>query len=126
MNDKNIESVKAFNRLLGKKDEGIAEVHPPRSYVPRPDEEDYQRRWIMRQFVRKVNDISAPILEVDENQFAALEGRDYYLTTSIRWSIYGDRKTVEQSNLKVLQIADHEIPGMINRLPNLLQYWRES
>ena len=126
VNDDNIENVKAFNRLLGKKKEGVAEIHPPRSYVPKPDEDDYQNRWIMRHFVRKVNDSSAPILEVDKNQFDALEGNDYYLTASIRWTIFGDQEIVRQTNLKVLQIADTEIPGMLNRLPNLLQYCRES
>ena len=119
-------SIRAFNTVRGREGDTPGEAVTPRSFVPSPDKEDYLRGWIERYFVRKVNDISAPIFETDESQFEALQEDNYWISVSIRWRLTGIETDVRKTNEEVLELADEELYGMINRLPDLSQYYTKD
>jgi len=108
------------------KKSGSLVISTPTQYVPMPDIEDYTRGWFLRYFIRKTNDVNAPILEVNENQYEALYNVKYYIRTTIRWKIYGPREEVSETNAKIIDLTKYDFPGLSSRLPNLLQYWERK
>ena len=106
----------------------------PEAYVPKPDEKDYERGYITRYFVQKVNDYNAPIFEVSDIEFARLTNVVTFNTTSLRWRLTGPISRVfnghgkvtdmgiRESNMASIKIESDQIPNLKLYLPNLIQF----
>ena len=59
------------------------------SYLPNPTDNDYKIGYIRRYFVRKLNDLSAPIYEVSSKEYSRVLSKPNYTGVSIKWRISG-------------------------------------
>lgn len=94
-------------------------------FVPKPKESDYETGYINRYFIRKVNEIAAPIVEINRTQYNTLKKHPYYITTTFRWKIQikaFDEISIEQSNKNILTLREFEMPGISKVLPGLRQF----
>jgi len=53
---------------------------------------DYDSKFLVRYFVRSVNDDSH-VVEVDKKQFDNLKNNPRFITTSVRWKIVGKKES---------------------------------
>jgi len=107
------------------------------AHIPKPNDSDYERGFITRYFIQKINDKSSPIMEVDSKTFSRLVGNVFYSTTSIRWKISGvtetvynssgdiKYKSVSESNRLSVKFVEKDMPNLKLYLPNLLQFYKE-
>lgn len=104
------------------------------TFIPTPTENDYKRGWISRYFAQKVSDTSAPIYEVNSNEFFRLTSKSIMAAVVIRWRISGPIQTqydsfgnitdkgVKESNRISIQMVTDILPNLKLYLPNLLQF----
>jgi len=104
------------------------------THVPKPTELDYQRGYIRRYFIQKMNDSLSPIYELDYDRFGSYKSNPYFISTSIKWRISGPKETkydnkgnvvdksVSESNRITLKLASDKMPNLKLYLPNLLQF----
>ena len=123
MESKPNRTLELFNELVDRGKAGTKTTPTLQLFVPSPSHDDYKRSWFIRYFARKVNDANAPVLEIDETQFNALQGSLYYLKEELRWKIRGSFVDVGDTNYKTLVEVEFRLPGIVARLPNLHQYW---
>lgn len=111
-------------------------VRQPVAKYPQPNDEDYKTGYYTRYFFRKTNDLSDPIREVTKKEYIrVLKTRAGHFNTSmiLEWKISGpkydvieDGKTVQtgiiDTNRRTLHIKEKTFPGIIARLPNLLEH----
>ena len=105
-----------------------------KSFLPKPDESDYNRGFITRYFVQKCNDSSSPIFEVSEDTFFKYNTSPTYIGTKLSWRISGpvnrtfDKLSsvydngVVMSNTNAIRLASNKIKNLKLYLPNLLQF----
>lgn len=96
------------------------------TYVPNPTEDDYHRGYITRHFAQKANDNSAPIIEVDSNEFARLSNNPYARTVKLDWKISGSSDKIKEANRKSLSVAYKKMKRITLYLPNLLQFSEQN
>ncbi len=92
------------------------------SFIPNPNETDYKTGYIERYFVQKINDINAPIIEINESNFNSLKNSGYYNGVTIRWKIKGSDEEIKMANKKSINTVILEMPRLAVYLPNLLQF----
>lgn len=85
----------------------------PKHLYPKPTEDDYKLGVFDRYFLYKINE---PIfLEVDEDVFKAVEGKDskYYTTPYIQflmsWTLEGDKSEVYNINKRIIELTEKRI-----------------
>lgn len=112
-------------------------IEYPKTIVPNPTENDYNALFINRYFVRKANDLSSHIFEVDKSTFDEYKANPFWLGENLRWRITGpidavynsagniDDKGVLDSNKSSIYIASKILPNIKLYLPNLLQFYRK-
>ena len=99
---------------------------------PRPTQQDYSRGYIMRYFVKKVND--SPIIEVSYQNYETLS-KFLYVMTSLKWEISGTKNDifingtiqsngVYNNNLNSIKNAEKILPGISKKLKNPLQFYK--
>jgi hypothetical protein len=105
--------------------------------IPRPSDKDYNRGYIKRYFVQKVNDKGSPIYEVDSSTKNYYNAKAQFSTTELKWRISGPTlpqydskgvvidKPVSDSNRIAIQLVAHIIPNLKLYLPNLLQFYKK-
>ena len=109
----------------------------PVLYKPSPTEEDYSLGRIPRFFVRKNTSPNFPIYEVDISQYQEFKKNAFYKCVYLTWTITGnDITTLDQNgdkNMGAFELnesevlrADRQLPGMINILQNLLEFFIET
>lgn len=96
-----------------------------KTHIPNPTDVDYQRRYIIRYFIQKSNDINSPIFEVNSDTYSSAISNPYYIGVELDWSIIGSGDTVKDSNRNSISIASQTIPIISLYLPNLLQFWKK-
>lgn len=113
---------------------------PKNSFVY-PTENDYDNGVFTRYFIRKRNDNSSLILEIDKDQFSTMSptsgiDSNIYYAIQVDWKITGpDEDIVDSSgnivvygikdtNDRTLQLKELEMPGIIDKLKNLRQFAR--
>lgn len=108
----------------------------PVATYPDPDDKDYKKGYFTRYFLRKTNDLSDPIREVTSKEFTRVRKSKvgYYNTgTILDWKISGpkfdvteDGKIIQSgivdTNRRTLHNKNMIFPGIIRRLPNLLEH----
>ena len=120
------ELVREYKKLIAKGPYKVITAPTLDQYVPVPSETERTRTWMMRYFARKTNDESAPIMEINESQYNAISNVKYYKRKSLRWKIRGTMDDVADVNWKSLKLAEFDFPGILSRLPDLLQYWKKE
>ena len=104
------------------------------THIPKPTELDYQRGFVRRYFIQKLNDKLSPIYEVDYDRFNNYKSNPYFIAVSLKWRIKGPKETkydnngvvvdraVSESNRISIQLISDKIPNLKLYLPNLLQF----
>lgn len=110
---------KINERLSGFLKKDILEI---KTYVPTPNDIDYQRGFIVRYFLQKVNDRTSPILEVSDTTFKNFIDNKFYMNVSIEWKISGADDEIKKSNESSLVRLYDKMPALRNYLYNLLQF----
>lgn len=107
------------------------------AFTPKPNDKDYDRGYINRFFVQKTNDKNAPIFEISPKTYLKLSQKPEFNIVNIRWRIKGPLETiytnegeiidfgVRESNRKVILLQKEKLPGLIYRLTNYLQFYRQ-
>ena len=116
------------------------EFDDPNHHVPKFNEEDLARGFIVRYFIKQRNDIKGRIREIDKKQFDLLSDKaaglnpDFYKSVSIKWKIKGPREDVLNgsiivipgvvgTNFRTLKEKNHDLEGLFIHLENrLTQY----
>jgi len=102
--------------------------HFARSFVPKPEIEDFKRGFIIRYFAKQRNNSRANIVEIDKGQFNShSEGigglnTTFYKVISLRWKIIGTLQNVQSTNFHSIENAELLMTGIIKRTGNLIQF----
>ena len=107
------ELVIEYSRLKKVNLNNIEKQIVPKHLYPKPTEDDYKLGVFDRYFLYKINE---PIfLEVDEDVFKAVEGKDpkYYTTPYIQflmsWTLEGDKSEVYDINKRIIELTEKRI-----------------
>ena len=103
----------------------------PSYYKPFPTLKDYEKGYINRYFVQKINDLT--ITEVDKDRYNKIY-TNYFNKLVIQWIIFGpknslynnkilDRKGVQEQNIQTLVENEKSMKGIKNYLNNPLEFW---
>jgi len=95
------------------------------TFVPTPDDNDYQRGYIDRYFIQKSNDNSAPIFEISKNQYVSYLVNPFFTAVSIIWRLAGSNDEISQSNLKSIKLGCVDMRNLYTYLPNTLQFSKQ-
>lgn len=93
-----------------------------KTIVPEPTPVDYQRGFIVRYFIQKVNDKNSPVFEVSDTTYKNYVDNTLYLNCSIEWKISGTDDEIKKSNESSLIRLYDKMPALRNYLYNLLQF----
>jgi len=115
--------------ILPKKTDIKDMIHPLSTY-PFPIEDDYKKGFFIRYFVQKINDPTDPIREVTQKEFGRVTGnlQAFYFGVELKWKINGPKYDklkqpgIVDTNKRTLFRKEGEMPGIIKRLPNLLEH----
>ena len=84
-------------------DLSLGEWIAPVGKIPKPNKEDRARGYMMRYFIKKSNDSTAPIIEIDQKQYKKCKpkaGRHIngymYSKISLRWKLKGPLKDIKK------------------------------
>lgn len=100
----------------------------PQQYYPRPSKNDYDQGYVTRYFIRRANNVDDRIVEIDVKQWNLIGSRIdpfLYLKTSLPWKLTGNQADVEQTNFKVVQKYNTELPGLQKYLRNYLELYEK-
>lgn len=92
----------------------------PKSYVFKPEGDDFNAPFVRRYFVKKIN--SQDIIEVDKDNFKTISSAIYVLT-SVKWKLSGPANSVYENgilkvegyldfNKKQVSEANKTMPGL--------------
>ena len=126
----------ALSTYRGKMDTTTFFMHPI-LFKPTPTEEDYSLGRITRFFVKKVTSPNFPIYEVDISQYEEFEKNAFYKCAYLTWTISGRPYSIQDDNGNVAPGAyelnqneilrvDESLPGVIDVLQNLLEFFIET
>lgn len=122
-------SIEEYNRISSK---NVAQfVLNPQQYKPTVSDSDYQRGWIYRYFIRKVNDENAIIYEVSKSQFDIFSKFNTYVSVRIQWNITLPHTTENNDgaiefNKKQIRKGMLLVSNLNIYFNNLLEYHREG
>lgn len=100
----------------------------PQQYYPQPSSSDYQQGYVTRYFLRKVNNPSDKIIEIDIVQFNKVGSQIdpfLYLAIFLPWKLTGTASEVEEANRKIVRKYNEELPGLQNYLRNYLELYKK-
>lgn len=95
------------------------------AHIPTPTDADYKKGYIVRHFVQKANDESAPIFEIKKQGLTKFNSNPFYLTTSLDWRLTGTPEEIKTSNSISIKLASEKLPKIQLYLPNLLQFYKK-
>lgn len=116
------------------KDTNVRGISFPRPIFPNLDPQDYKNGSITRYFTKKTNDINDPIREIDKKEYDRINENlsAFYYTINLQWKISGLKydavvndtmqSGIVDTNRRTLYRKEQQMPGIIQRLPNLLQF----
>jgi len=87
------------------------------SFFPSPSDKEYEAEIITRYFVRRANDRSMPIIEINDKQFNKRNA--YYNYVSLKWKIAGNN--ISSYNEQQISEAEETLAGISLALSNLIQ-----
>ena len=104
----------AYSSNYGKVYEKMADVF----YKPSPEADDYVQGTFLRNFVKRRNDPSDPIREVDEDFTSPL-----YEKFTIKWRLTGRPRDVFNKNRLTVAHEEFKHPGIKKLLSNYIEYY---
>jgi len=120
--------------LLSQKQEIEQILEPmPQTIRPTVTQSDADNGFIMRYFIRQVNDKTF-VVEVNENQFYRLEDNPRFIGVEVKWKIVGKLETtklpnginlfgVKDENRITVADADLTFGGLRNYITNYGEFW---
>jgi hypothetical protein len=91
----------------------------------KPSDSDYSNGFMIRYFVKHVNDEKSPVIEVSKKQYNILKKNPLYKTVDILWKITGDFNYVIKTNKNVVEVSNKEFIGIKRKLVhNLIQFYK--
>lgn len=107
----------------------------PSAYFPTPRKEDYDKGSIIRAFTKRISDANSSIIEVEEGQVFGLKGNIFYKTVVLNWKITGTKYSiVDESGNEIEGVSEYNgiqratanrlLPGVADKLPDLLQFYK--
>ena len=117
-----LNNIFAYSKLA--LDGNLVRVSPPKilAHIPNITEGDYLNGYIERYFVQKVNDINAPIEEINSNDITEITASKYYTVANITWRLIGSPQEIMDSNSQSVREGTKTIPNLSYYLSNLLQF----
>jgi hypothetical protein len=109
-----------YNKILSNKRE-FKQVNIIPS-IPSPNDTDYKRGYIVRYFVQKVNDSTAPVYEVSSKLHSTFINNSFYNVVSLDWRLIGSVEQIKDSNSKSVKLASEKMKAILLYLPNYLQF----
>ena len=106
----------------------VIQGHFARSFVPKPEIEDFKNGFITRYFAKQRNNSRANIVEIDKGQFKShSEGVGglntvFYKVISLRWKIIGSLENIQSTNFLSVENAEALMTGIVKRTGNLIQF----
>jgi len=104
----------------------------PTEYYPKLTNEDYQRGYFIRYFIKLKTNKNNTITELDGAAYKKYSADTYILAqslfqlTSLRWKIIGSREDVIMGNTNTVNAKDASMKNISMRLNNRLQFWKSS
>jgi hypothetical protein len=96
------------------------------TFIPKPDASDYERGYLTRFFIQRVNDRNGVVYEVNSKNFTKYSINTFYLAVALNWKIIGsDENEVKLTNSKSVRYASKNLPAVSLYLPNLLQFYKK-
>ena len=128
-----------YKNLLLENGQAYSQKHPKLTQ-PAPTDDERSAGFMIRYFLQQSNSPTAPIVEVDRDQFEdwAKEGGDidngFYNGVLMRWRVRGNLETVDdngviirgvlEGNQKSIDLASETLPELKNQITNLVKYWK--
>ena len=100
----------------------------PQQYYPVPTTEDYEQGYVTRYFLRKVNNVSDIIVEINNIQFNKVGSQidpSLYQALALPWKLTGNANDVEQTNYKIVRKYNEDFPGLQKYLRNYLELYKK-
>jgi len=116
-------SIDRYNKI--NRNSGEFKLPSVNSFIPSPNNKNYQNGYIVRYFAQKANDKSSPIYEINRNSYTKISDSSYYVVISLDWRLTGSVEDVKKSNSESIRIASQTIPKISLYLPNLLQFYKK-
>ena len=110
---------------IKRKEGGLMDIPNVFAFIPKPNDKDYFKGYIVRYFVQKANDSNSVIYEVGKARYSNIQSSDLYINVSLDWRLDGDPIEIKKSNTASLRIASKTIPKISLYLPNLLQFHKK-
>jgi hypothetical protein len=112
--------LKRYKRIVKlPRDFSLSEVN---AFIPKPDDSDYDRGYITRFFIQRVNDRNGVVYEVNSKNFTKYSINSFYLAVALNWKISGSVDEIKTINSKTIRYAAKNLPSVSLYLPNLLQF----
>lgn len=125
-----------YNQLTS--NNSVPKFRPIRAHLPKPTDTDYSIGYIIRYFAQKINEKTAPVIEISEVTSRDTSYRKYYNIVSLRWRITGPSDTTFDSDGKIVDIGVKAsnrnsiksasigiMPNLKNYLGNLIQFYKK-
>jgi hypothetical protein len=124
-----------LNQLYSNKKQQISAYvdKMPSQVLPVVTQSDATSGFIIRYFVKQVND-NSHIVEVDKQQYEKFKSNPRFVTTSIDWKIIGKKNTVTLlngvnlhgvSDMNRIEVANEDLTfgGLRVYIKDYLEYW---
>jgi len=109
------------------------EITTPDSYIPIPTQDDYNKGYITRYAMKRVNSGYETIKEINQEDYNKSLSNPLYTQVSFKWKITGPINDVFynmnlpvdgiiSTNQKTLKNLESKIPGISQYFKNLVQY----
>ena len=127
------DDIDVYNLLSGPKNRLY--YQKPSVYFPVITPIEYSEGYVDRFFLRSANDLSSPIIEVDETEFRMFLNNPFYVSAQIRWKITGQINTIIENGIIIdLGISEHnarqirlvadKLPNLYSKLSDLYQFYK--
>jgi hypothetical protein len=124
---------------LNLKDSYLFSFETPREVRPLPTENDYKNGYFIRFFIKKRNDSTNKILEIDNKQFQKIGelenniNKNIYFGIQLDWKITGPKNDIVKNNIievfgiqdtnqRIVLNKENEMPGITKKLINFLEF----
>ena len=106
-------------------------------YTPSIQTSDIDKGTITRYFGRKINEPTGEILEINETFYNNLKNTNLYIVVKLIWRIRGKIEDVYigtirtytgvvSANILSILEAQKQLPGVMSKLPDPLQYYQKE
>ena len=117
--------VDQYNKILGENAyTDITDFYtPPVSYMPIIADDEYNKKFIYRYFVKENRGIYSNIIEIDKDNYSdILLEKTIYKCVKIKWNITGLYSYILRDNYKNVMEGNKTILGLDRKLQNLLEF----